>query len=449
DISINTESLSLSDEARLSSSADGEGNSGNLQIQANSLSATGASQLATFISGRKEDGNLITAGDVILKVNGPVIFDGSINTTPSGIFSIVNPEAKGAGGTIDIEADSLSVTNGAQLNTFLSGTGEAGNVKISVNNSVAFDGNVNGISSGIFSNVNSGASGKGGNINITSNTGNFSLTNKAELSAKSSGDGNAGNISVSVPDTFRANDGTVSTISDNNSGGVINVRAPYIRLDGDSDIRTFVTKGEGTGGNIFLTSDLILALSDSDILAFALEGRGGNIKLDTPIFLGFLYQPTPSVTDPRTLDGNGRVDINASGAISDGTITLPDTDPSRGLTPLPTTFVDASELIDESCSLGSTKSSSQFVNTGRGGLPQSPSNPLNPDATVRRLATPIAPQTRSGQSLTPLPDNEESKPIVEAQGWVRLSNGFIRLVAQAPSVTPQGNWQTTTGCYVR
>ena len=141
----------------------------------------------------------------------------------------------------------------------------------------------------------------------------------------------------------------------------------------------------------------------------------------------------------------------------DGFITinlLNTVDPSRGLTSLPTAFVDPSELIDQSCTLSSSKSSSQFVNTGSGGLPTNPSNPLSPNNTIKRLATPIArrsqttqrTQTSSTSSTIPLPDRQEPESIVEAQGWVRLGNGKIRLVAQAPSITSQGNWQNTAVC---
>jgi large exoprotein involved in heme utilization and adhesion len=43
-------------------------------------------------------------------------------------------------------------------------------------------------------------------------------------------------------------------------------------------------------------------------------------------------------------------------------------------------------------------------------------------------------------------NSSQPRQIIEAQGWVKLANGQIMLVAESPTVTPQGNWQNTTGC---
>jgi large exoprotein involved in heme utilization and adhesion len=43
-------------------------------------------------------------------------------------------------------------------------------------------------------------------------------------------------------------------------------------------------------------------------------------------------------------------------------------------------------------------------------------------------------------------NSSQSRQIIEAQGWVKLANGQIMLVAESPTVTPQVNWQNTTDC---
>lgn len=436
DISITTPTLlSLSNGARVFSAGDGKGNSGDLSINSGSLSVTGISQIATFINGRGR------SGDVVIRVSGAVTLDGSEGNVPGGIVSRVNPGAVGQGGTIDVEAKSFSATNGAQLTTFLGGIGQAGDVRIKTTDNIIFANATGLLNSGIFSNVISGAVGNGGNIGLVSADGSLSLTDGAELSAKSSGQGNAGNISINARRSYQANNGTISTSSDRTSGGSLDVSTERIFLRGNSDIKTFVARGEGSGGSIRLASDLIIAFDDSDILAYAIDGRGGNITFDTPILLTFRYFPAPRGTDPSTLDDNGRVDINATGAISNGVITFPETDPSRGLTPLPTVPVDPSNQINTTCTPNSTRVESRFVSVGRGGLPTNPGDPLTATATFSRLATLDSPSTAPDRSTLPPSD----RPLVEAQTWVKLPNGRIRLVSQIPN--SPSSWQNTPGCH--
>lgn len=259
--------------------------------------------------------------------------------------------------------------------------------------------------------------------------------------------GRAGDINIRVRDRLQATNGKITTSAENGSGGSINITARDIRLNGDSDIKTNVSGGEFTGGNITLNAFTILALGDSDILAYARDGRGGNISFGkTPILLTFRYFPAPRGTKLETLDDNDRVDINATGALGDGSIDFPDLDPSQGLTSLPTGLEDPSKRIDTTCASGSSRSSGQFVITGRGGLPPNPSDPLTPDATFNPQAFASQTVTRSAQTDPQPSGSTPPGAIVEAQGFVRLPNGRIRFVTQATNVTPQSPWQVTPNC---
>lgn len=125
-------------------------------------------------------------------------------TNGSFISNAVKSEAVGNGGDIKITAGSLSLTNGAQLvaNTF--GRGDAGSVRVQASGAVSFDGEgilqsgagvgANNTQSGAFSNVETGAVGKGGDINIT--VGSLSVTRGALLFAYTDGRGNAGNVNI-------------------------------------------------------------------------------------------------------------------------------------------------------------------------------------------------------------------------------------------------------------
>jgi hypothetical protein len=102
-----------------------------------------------------------------------------------------NIQDGGVGNTagITIRAGSLSLTNGAQLQSGILGTsddgrpggrGNAGNVDIQVRDSVTLAGRgETGLPSAIFTDIESGGEGRGGNINIK--TGSFSGINGAGL----------------------------------------------------------------------------------------------------------------------------------------------------------------------------------------------------------------------------------------------------------------------------
>lgn len=133
------------------------------------------------------------AGTITITASESVSFDGG------DAFSTVVSEAIGDGGNINITTNSLSVKGNSQLNASTFGEGKAGNVTINARDRILIDGeNSNRIASGIFSSVQSGGKGDGGNIDIT--TGSLSVTGGAQLLAATFGQGNAGNVTILARD---------------------------------------------------------------------------------------------------------------------------------------------------------------------------------------------------------------------------------------------------------
>ncbi len=270
--------------------------------------------------------------------------------------------------------------------------------------------------------VGANSTGSGGNLIFEA--GQLSIRDGGIITSSSKGDKAAGNINITVYGTFQATSGDVSTSSVQAGGGNISIIARDIFLRGDSDITT--DSGAGNGGNITLSAKTIVALDDSDILAFAQQGRGGNITLNTRAFFGQNYRPTPRSTDPRTLDGNNRVDINASGTVS-GIITIPDTTfIQNGLTQLSNNLIDPNTLLANSCIVRNRQQNGRFYITGSGGLPVRPGDaPLSSFPTGEVRSLPKAGDKEQGT------ENRRSwkvgDPIVEPQGIYRLSNGKLVL----------------------
>lgn len=256
--------------------------------------------------------------------------------------------------------------------------------------------------------------GEGGDLTIQAD----SITlERSQLAARSSSLGNAGNISLAVEDTLTALNSDISTEADQASGGLIEVTAGDIFLEQDSDIRTNVLTGQGEGGDIFLRADQILAFADSDILAFSADGIGGDITLQTPAFFGQNFRPTPQLTtqeELEALDGNDRVDVNATGRIVSGDISLPDVSfIENSLNELPATPLNTETLTAGSCIVAREDTMGSFIVTGSEGLPQQPASDLisvYPTGIIRTTADVV---------LRPA--------IQEAQAVYRLADGRLVL----------------------
>ncbi|GAB1540287.1 hypothetical protein NUACC21_29560 [Scytonema sp. NUACC21] len=424
------------------------GNSDGVGIKARSLFITGNSQLSTNTQGEER------AGNVTINVLDTTLLQGKTSDEkPLVVLTTVTKEARGSGGVISIKTGSLFVRNGVQLIANTQGEGNAGDVIIDARDTVSFEGkNSSGTASAALTSVESGARGRGGSIKITTRslsisdsallqastfaqqdagsvqieaTGSVNLKNDALISAQSQGIGRAGNILINTRQTLNASNSNISTSAFQSSGGAIDIIAKDIRLSGDNDITTNVFNGIGGGGNITLNAESIIALDDSDILAFAQEGRGGDITFNTPAFFGQNYNLVPKSTDPRTLDGNNRVDINASGAVS-GVISIPDTSfLQNSLNELPENPIDSSSLIASSCiARSSRQQEGSFTITGSGGLPDRPGEALMSVYAFRAVRTiPNAPPS-TNSTRRPW---QKGDPIVEPQGVYRLPSGQLVL----------------------
>ncbi|MBD2102240.1 filamentous hemagglutinin N-terminal domain-containing protein [Leptolyngbya sp. FACHB-261] len=441
-VRINTESLRLNSNARLSAEAAGEGNAGSINANAQAITLSRNSSISTAVSNPNAAGqggsiNLRTrslllntgsqlsaetsgrgrAGNVSVRNANLVNLNNSRISTAVNLGANVTVSGPNQGGSIDLQTRNLSLTSNARLSAETAGRGDAGS--INVRNAQAITLSRNSSISTAVSGTN--AVGQGGDIRLQ--TGSMTLNSGAEISARSQGNGNAGRITINASGPLQATNSNISTAADQATGGSITIQARNIRLQGNSDITTDVTSGSGSGGNIFLQADTILAFADSDIIASAAEGAGGNITLATPIFFGFRYQPNDpnsAINSNTKLDGNGRVDINASGTLASGTISLPDISfLQNGLTQLPANLIDTSTLIANSCIARSQQQAGNFLITGAGSLPLRPGDTLSPYPTGGVRSIPA--RHNAARSWQP------GDPIVEPAGAYRLANGQVML----------------------
>jgi len=347
--------------------------------------------------------------------------------------------AEARGGNIHIMTGSLSVTNGAFLSAATDGIGNAGNVSINARDHISLDGTGrDGFPSGLYSGVLRDAKGQGGSLRI--NTGQLVVRNGAQVSANSQGLGNAGSLRVEAGSIKLDNRGKLRATTASGEGGNINLQVRDLILMRRNSLISAEARGTGNGGNITINAPFIIAVpqENSDIIANAFQGNGGNINIKAQSIFGLEYRDHPTST---TSDINASSDFGVEGVVE---IDTPDIDPSQGLSELPVQPIDT-EVV-QACTPGSSQQS-EFVVTGRGGLPQNPGEALSTDAVQVDLVT-LNPEVKrpsttavSTSSTSPTPI-----PIVEAQGWAIAANGEVILTANAPTVTPDSSWQKTANC---
>jgi filamentous hemagglutinin family protein len=268
------------------------GNGGNITIDSGSFSLRDSAQLSASTLGQGNAGN-VTVG----ATNAVSLTD---NAT---ILSTVEAGGVGKGGNIDINATTLSLTDGAQLQTITrgasdtqpAGRGDAGNINIKVTGAVDIAGEKNGFSSVISSFVDTGTVGNGGNITI--NSGDFSLRDGAQLAASISGQGNAGNVTVGAKNAVSLVNATIlSTLEAGGvgKGGNIDINAATLSLTDGAQLSAS-TSGQGNAGNISINAKDAVDVSgtsqekgfSSGLFTFSdstSTGKGGNITVNTNIF---------------------------------------------------------------------------------------------------------------------------------------------------------------------
>ena len=215
--------ITFADNSRLYNTVDAEGigNTGGLSITTGSLSLTEGTQL---ISGTRGLGN---TGDTSINARDTISLDSyRDNGFGTGIFNITDTIGVGNAGDINITTGSLSLSNGAQLQSYTKGRGNAGSVNIHARDTVSLDGvssstpltdNGDGVlASAILTEVFPDAVGQGGEVNIAA--GSLFLTNGGTVNTSNIGGiGNSGRVIIQARDSVQIR-GIAPTVTDNRSG---------------------------------------------------------------------------------------------------------------------------------------------------------------------------------------------------------------------------------------
>ncbi|AFY44913.1 filamentous hemagglutinin N-terminal domain-containing protein [Nostoc sp. PCC 7107] len=408
DISITTGSFSISNGTQLFASTLGRGDAGNIYISASeAVNISGTDANKRFSSGLFTSTSTGKGGDIVVNTNLFRLSDSAVLDART-----VN---EGNGGNITVNANSLEVLNGGQLITTTLGRGNAGKITVNATEKVIVNGN-----DASFNDRVAQFSGNVANVDAASG-----------LFVRSDGLGSAGDIEVNSPFVLLDNGGRFIAESRSVNGGDISVNAGNaLLLRRGSQISTTAGTAQagGNGGNININAGFVIALpnENSNITANAFSGTGGQVQINTQGIFGI---------EPRLNDSINSSDITASsttGINGEIIINTPNVDPTQGLTNLPGDIVNTASLVDSGCTAFGDKTGSQFTVTGRGGLPTSPDDVLNGDAvwSDTRLTVAAKPQNGSTSRVNTPQKSSNAIAIVPATGWVFNNKGEVTLVSQ-------------------
>ncbi|NET61994.1 MAG: S-layer family protein, partial [Symploca sp. SIO2E6] len=454
----------------------GEGNAGDVTIKAQQVEVVGTSPLApdnlsAILSSNNGSGN---AGNLTLTTDSLSIRDGggvlsSVILSTSSFGQPLPNSGTGNGGKVTIRAsESIEIIGSSPLfapsllGTLTFGQGNAGDTFVSTPQIRLIDGGV--------LNSSTGASGNAGNLTLnaaeifisgttpdrfpagvegsarvfntdlqqaffippglTGNTGKVTIqTNQliiqdgGQVRVSHQGIGDAGSLTISADSVLLRRGGQINATTASGLGGniVLDVEKLLLLRHG-SAITAEALGGTGDGGNIELKAQQVVAIpgENSDIIANAVGGNGGNINITSNGIFGLQMReqltPLSDITASSQLGVSGTINLNTLSP-----------NPSQGLVELPSNLVDAAEQIIAGCS---ANQGNRFVVTGRGGIPDNPTEYLRGNAVWRDTRN-LSGVTQSVEPISsyPQPTTNNQPQFVEAQGWFVAEDGTVILTA--------------------
>jgi filamentous hemagglutinin family protein len=394
-IEINTRVLSLSNFGRIDTNLSGIGTAGSIFIKAtDSVSVTSEAEIETVINpGARESragsspfaGNIIGAllgrggdvtGTILISTGTLSLTDGAVlNTSTLGdgnagsvvvvarddvtlkggvIGSIVGNGATGNAGAILMSVGSLSIAStsnhpaGLTTETVAGGTGDAGLIVVIADKDISIRGDESGNESVILSRVAQGRTNTSGTIILDARS--LFLRDGAEVSVDNKGSGLAGDIDIQVrEDVILRDRGQIRAISASGAGGNI-----YINQDPEKP-----------------PGDFLVLVSGSQVSTQVGNGLGGNARVNARYIIAAPFNDNNinafaesgqggaiDITTNRLYDIAERPDVRISNDIDPTarsgvngivTSTILNVDPTQGLSNLPANPIDPSTLIAETC----------------------------------------------------------------------------------------------------
>jgi filamentous hemagglutinin family protein len=243
---ISTQSLTIHNSGTISAGTSGTASSatgGTISVKAGTVTLDSGGTMTAASTGAGPSGEVVVQG--LASPAQSLFIDGS----GSGIFT--DAHGTGLGGSISVNANAVTMTNGATISANSSGAADAGNINITANHGLSMQ------SSSITTQVtpsNGGTNAGGGDIKITTSPSATIYLQDSTISA-SVGDGRGG-------------------------GGNISLDPQYVILQNG---RILAQAADGAGGSIGIIAGLFLPDTASVVNADSGSGLNGSVSIQSPI----------------------------------------------------------------------------------------------------------------------------------------------------------------------
>ena len=476
DLTITTSRLLIQDGSQVDTATFGEGNGGNITINAaDSVEIIGTLLDAPFPSGlftQANQGSIGNAGDLTINTSSLLIQDGAqvsvgifgagdggnliVNATDSvqlidtaangqlssGLFSSGVSGSTGNAGDLTVTTSQLLIQDGARISASTDGAGNGGNIKINVDDTILIEGiGGNGTASGIFSSAGSDSTGNPGSITIDPQQ--ITIRDSGTISVNSQGTGIGGDLTL-FSENLTLDNGSITAATSNTDGGNIILNIGNLLLLRNGSFISAEAGGEGNGGNLTLDTSFLVAFpaENSDISANANQGNGGNIDITATGIYGIAFREARTNLSDITASSQ----FGISGAVN---LNTPETQVNQENIEQSAEVVDSSDMVTQGV-CNDFGGDNQLNNTGRGGMPPIPglvfrNNVVYVDLVDEILPAPppeaIKPHHRTRETFI----DSEGNEFTPAMGAVMLEDGTVEFVDYNPGEVYRDMY-ASTGC---
>ena len=314
------------------------GDAGSVRVDAQTVTLTNGAQIQSATSGAGRGGNstVLAQGAVTLDGFGTVgPAQGPTSVVPSLISASSQPRSTGDAGSVRVDARTVTLTKGAQIQSGTAGAGRGGNVTVMAQGAVTLDGFGGGTLSLITASSRLPGTGDAGSVRVEAQT--VTATNGAQISSSAFGAGQGGNVTVMARErvTFRGTSpegetfvGVLvpgertfpsgATVNSQGAGapGIVQVSASEVMLAEGGRISSLNIASENAGGTVIVQAPDTLTIagvgSSLRTRSFG-PGRGGDITVNAG---------TVSLTEGADLSAASIKTGNATGSGDAGNVTI-------------------------------------------------------------------------------------------------------------------------------
>ncbi len=255
-------------------SVDASGQGGSIQVQSRQLSVKDGSSILSINFGAKP------GGDFTVNATESVELIGESADQKYASAILTESQGNGSSGSLTINTKKLTATDGAYVSTYITSSGNGGNLTVKAADSVELLG-IGIYSSGLYTGTSVGSSGNAGNLRVETQS--LDVKNSSTVYASSAGQGDGGNITITTGSLEVSNGAELNakTFSTGDAGSVTINATGAIKFDGSGAYSSVGSGAEGNAGGISINTGSLDVLNGARLSASTFStGDAGSVTIN-------------------------------------------------------------------------------------------------------------------------------------------------------------------------